>query len=52
MKTKYGNRIGSERVSWRDRKGLKAALDFYSMFGSLESLLILEQKHEMSRPSV
>ena len=28
------------------------ALGFYSMFGSLESLLNLEQKHEMSRPSV
>ena len=31
---------------------LVTALGFYSMFGSLDSLLNLEQKHEMSQPSM
>ena len=35
------------RLPWRNRVNLVTALGFYSMLGSLESLLNLEQKHEM-----
>ena len=42
------NRNGTDCSSpWKTEVNLVTALGFYSMFGSLESLLNLEQKHEM-----
>ena len=35
------------RLAWGCEVNLVTALGFYSMFGSLESLLNFEQKHEM-----
>ena len=44
--SKNGNAIDC-RLAWRNRGYLVTALGFYSMFGSLVSLLRLQQEHDM-----